>query len=542
MYGDGGWGGQQPTGGPAAHGGQQHYPQQPQYGNQQAQYGNQQAPYGNQPPYDQHQYGGQEPQADYGQDGYGRQDDYGQSYDGGWDTGQGPRVPYEADPGDPYGTGQQAAYGAEQHDYYGTPDAYPPPQPPGRRTEPPVPTTDWDPDPDEQDHAFFSGDDGDDGDDDEGASRGRRGRGNKKAKKRRSGCACLVVTLVFAGGIGGVGYYGYQFWQDQFGAAEDYTGDGTSETVTIEVPKGAAGWDIANLLKQNGVVKSGQSFVTAQEANPKGDTIQAGVYTLKKQMSAESAVALMLSPQSRNALIVPEGQRNAWVYAQIDKRLELDKGTTQAVAAKKWKSLGLPEWANSDPKVKDPLEGFLFPASYPTSKKMKPEDVLAKMVERAAEEYDEFGLEAKAKSLNLKDPLQVLTVASLVQAEGMTHDDFKKMSAVVYNRLKPSNTVTNQKLEFDSTFNYIKNQSKINISIDEIRNYDNPYNTYYYKGLTPGPIGNPGEDAINAAMNPASGGWMFFVSADGKTTKFAQTLEEHNELVEEFNERQKNGD
>lgn len=60
------------------------------------------------------------------------------------------------------------------------------------------------------------------------------------------------------------------------------------------------------------------------------------------------------------------------------------------------------------------------------------------------------------------------------------------MAAVVYNRLKPSNTVTNQKLEFDSTYNYLKNKSNIDIPTSEIRSYDDPYNTYFYRGLTPG--------------------------------------------------------
>jgi UPF0755 protein len=124
-----------------------------------------------------------------------------------------------------------------------------------------------------------------------------------------------------------------------------------------------------------------------------------------------------------------------------------------------------------------------------------------------------------------------------VQAEGITHDDFRKMASVVYNRLKPTNDVTNQKLEFDSTYNYLKGQSKIDISVAEIRNYDDPYNTYFYKGLPPGPIGNPGEDALKAAVNPDGGAWMFFISIDGKKTDFTKTLADHEKLVQKFNER-----
>ncbi|MFD3574427.1 endolytic transglycosylase MltG [Streptomyces sp. NPDC058644] len=549
LYGDGGWGGQQAAGGPSPYGGQgQYHPQQPQ----QAQYEDWST--GQQQAYGQQQYGGPAGQQQY-DGGQGQQHNGGpagqqqynsgpeQQYNGGWDTGQHGHVPYAADPADPYGN-QPGGYGAESPDYYGTPDAYPPPEPPSRRRTPePEPERDWDPGPDQGEHAFFSGADDDEDDDEPPGRRGDRrgGRGGKKPKKRRSGCACLVVTLVFAGGLGGVGYFGYQFYQDRFGTSPDYAGEGTG-LATVDIPKGAGGYVIGQKLKDAGVVKSVDAFVSAQAQHPKGSTIQDGVYVLKKQMSAKSAVELMLSPKSRNNLIIPEGRRNSWVYSQIDTRLELDKGTTEGVAKKEWKSLGLPDWANTNKDIKDPLEGFLYPSSYAVAKGQKPEAVLKKMVAHATEKYDELGLKSKAAELQLKDPLQVLTVASLVQAEGMTHDDFKKMAAVIYNRLKTSNTVTNQKLEFDSTYNYLKGQSEIDIPISKIRNDPDPYNTYFHKGLPPGPIGNPGDEALKATLAPDGGGWMFFISVDQKKTQFTKTLAEHEKLVAEFNDRQKNVD
>ncbi|MEU5958412.1 endolytic transglycosylase MltG [Streptomyces sp. NPDC047525] len=554
LYGDGGWGGQQAASGPSPYGGQgQYHPQQPQ---QHAQYedwstGQQQA-YGSQQyggPAAQQQYnggGGQDPQYNGGpaEQQYNAGQD---QYNGGWDTGRHGQVPYSADPADPYGN-QPGGYGAESPDYYGTPDAYPPPEPPSRRRPDPEPQKDWDPGPDQGEHAFFSGadDDEDEYDDEPPGRRGGRGdrrggRGGKKPKKRRSGCACLVVTLVFGGGLAGVGYFGYQFYQDRFGTAPDYAGEGTG-LATVDIPKDSGGYVIGQKLKDAGVVKSVDAFVSAQAQNPNGNSIQDGVYVLKKEMSAKSAVELMLSPKSRNNLIIPEGRRNSWVYSQIDKRLELDKGTTAGVAKKEWKSLGLPDWANTEKDIKDPLEGFLYPSSYPVAKGQKPETVLKKMVAHATQKYDELGLKSKAAELQLENPLQVLTVASLVQAEGMTHDDFKKMASVVYNRLKSSNTVTNQKLEFDSTYNYLKGQSEINIPISKIRSDPDPYNTYFHKGLPPGPIGNPGDEALKATLAPDTGGWMFFISVDGKKTQFTKTLAEHEKLVAEFNDRQKNGD
>lgn len=536
LYGDQGWGGQQAAAGHAPYGGQPQ--QQPQQ-----QYGGQQDPY-QQDQYQQ-QYSEQQCRQQYQQQ---QQPQYNQQqYNGGWDTGQQAAMPYGTNPADTYG-GQQPGYGGENADYYATPEAYPPPQPPGRRQADPEPQTDWQAEaPQEETHPFFTGDDRRDDDseydDDPRESRrggsGRERRGKTKTKKKsRNGCACLVVSLVLAGGLGGVGYFGYQFWQGQFGAPEDYAGTGSGST-EVEIPKGAGLQEIGSILKKAGVVKSTAAFVSAANENPKGTTIQAGVYVLKQEQSAASAVKAMLNPDSRNNLIIAEGKRNALVYEQIDKRLDLKAGTTKAVAKKQAKSLGLPEWAKNHADVKDPLEGFLFPASYPVAKGAKPEAVLKKMVARANQEYEKAELETKAKALGLEGPWELLTLASLVQVEGKTHDDFRKMSEVVYNRLKPTNTETNQLLQFDSAFNYLKGQSEIKISEREINSNQDPYNTYTQRGLTPGPISNPGNEALAAALNPTKDGWLYFVATDGMSkTEFAKTHTEFLKLKDKFDASQ----
>ncbi|MFE0489068.1 endolytic transglycosylase MltG [Streptomyces griseoaurantiacus] len=573
LYGDGGWGGQQAPAGQSPYGGHQQ-PQAQGYGDwsqaqQQPGYDQGQQPY-------QQQYPEQQGQHYQGHDQYGRpyqnvQGGYpqqdGQGYAGhvqqygqgqgnaGWDgmaqqpqapgPGQQPQVPAGAQqPQVPYAAEQGEAYAAQ----------------PATGTEP---RPDWDPGPpEEEEHPFFAGDpDGpgagdpaEDSDDPEerDAPEGRRGKGRApvkgakggmdKGRKRRNGCACLVVVLVFGGGLGGVGYVGYHFYQNRYGTAPDYAGEGTGENVTVTVEKGTNGAAIGQLLKKAGVVKSVDAFVAAQANNPQGNTIQAGAYTLRKQMSAASAVALMLDPKSRNSLIVFEGERNAAVYADLDKKLGLEKGTTKGVAAKKWSKLGLPSWANSDEAIKDPLEGFLFPSSYAASKGMKPEDVLADMVNQAKKRYAELGLDAKAKSLGLDSPLQVLTVASLVQAEGKNKSDFEKVARVVYNRLKKDNTETYGLLDFDSTVNYLRGESKLATgSVNQLRQLDDPYNTYKIKGLPPGPIGNPGDVAIKAALNPAEGNWYYFVSVSEDKTLFAETNEEQNRNRQKYLENQNKG-
>ncbi|MEU9101758.1 endolytic transglycosylase MltG [Streptomyces sp. NPDC048361] len=572
LYGDQGWGAQQAASGQAPYAGQDeqyqqqaqqpYYPQHTQDPYGQQQYADPQAP--QQYAESQPQYAESQPQQQY-QQGYAEQlqqgypqqqypDQYAaqpqhhqqpQQFSGGWDaTGEQAAMPYAGQQPDPYHNG----YAGEGHDPYGTPDAYLPPQPPGQRRAPVVPEVpeqghEWDAEPQEESHPFFTGVDKSEREDDDPAeSRGADGGGggrdrrSKSKKKGKSGRACLVLAVIFAIGAGGIGYVGYDFYEKKFGAAPDYVGEGNGETVLVEIPAGAGGSEIGQLLKQAGVVKSIDAFVQAQNDDPKGKTIQAGAYSMKKGMSAANAVKLMLSPASRNSLIIPEGKRNSWVYGEIDKRLGLSAGTTKEVALKNADSMGLPDWAKGHKNVKDPLEGFLYPASYPVAKGMKPEDVLKKMVNRAASEYGKQDLAAEAKKLKLDGPWQLVTVASLVQAEGKNSDDFRKMAEVVYNRLKPDNYQTNQKLQFDSAYNYLTNQSNIKIGLSEINSNPDPYNTYKWRGLTPGPIGNPGSEAMAAALDPTKDGWLYFVATDGvHKTEFAKTLAEFNKLKEEFN-------
>ncbi|WP_432063143.1 endolytic transglycosylase MltG [Streptomyces sp. S1] len=563
LYGDQGWEGQQQYPHPQqpdqyGQGYQdpygQQYPQQQQpqgYADPQYQQQHYQSQYQQQQPYDQQQQ-------QYGtghQGGYDTPGHLGQQYDGTWESGQA-AMAYGAPPADPYG--------GQNPDLYGTPEAYPPPRPPGHRQDPPEPVIDWapeeearrEPEPDEENHPFFTGeDDGDAGrggrggrdddhddayDEEPARGRGSRGddrdrRGRDKKRKGKNGVACLVVAVVLVGGVGGVGYFGYQFWQGRFAEVPDFAGTGSGE-VQVEIPKGAYGSDIGNILKKAGVVKSVDAFTSAQLKDPKGRSIQAGVYTLKKEMSAESAVKLMLDPASQANLIIPEGKRNAWVYETLDQRLDLKPGTTKEIALAKADSLGLPEWAKKHPDIKDPLEGFLFPASYPVAKGSKPEDALRRMVTRANQEYNKLDLDAKAKALGVDGPWELVTIASLVQAEGKTHDDFRRMAEVVYNRLKPDNRETYQLLQFDSTLNYLKGQSEIKISEKEANSNTDPYNTYKHKGLPPGPIGNPGNEALAAMVDPTKDGWIYFVATDGMNkTEFAKTHAEFLKLKDKFN-------
>jgi UPF0755 protein len=520
-YGDGGWEGQYPQGQQHAQG--------------------QQAPYGGQPQHDPY---GQQHQQQYGGDwGTGQQ----QGYGGDWGTGQ---QQYGQPQQDPY-TQQQAPHQQHQQQYddgYGQQGHTQ--QGPGGGRGGGQGGSEWDAEPQEEQHPFFTGRDDDEDDDYEaprdrrGGGRGgrpdRRGRGDGRGDRdegRKGRGGCLIALVVVGSLVIGGGYYLYQ---ERFAAAPDFSGDGNGQVVSITIPPGSSGAQVGQILKAKGVVKSVDGFVEALTEN--GGDLQAGAYQLEEEMSADSAVEWLLDPKKSGAkgLVVTEGMRNANIYVAIDKKLGLKKGSTEKIAESKADELGLPDWAGGRKDIKDPLEGFLFPATYPAAEDTKPEDLLKDMIKRSVEIYEEHGVQTKYKELGLKSPLELVTVASLVQAEGVNHKDFTQIAEVVYNRLSPQNDQTAGRLEFDSTYNYFKNQTELDISANELRNTAHPYNTHYVRGLPPGPIGNPGEEAINGALNPTDKGWFFFVSLEGKT-HFTKTYEEHLVWERKFQESLKDG-
>jgi UPF0755 protein len=488
--------------------------------------------YANQDP-----YGGQQQP----QDPYGNPDFYGQN---GYPPPQQPQYRQQPgqqqmpQPGQQQGgpmPGQPGQHGQPGQPQQGEPA---PQQPEPHRTEPlnrpmrtaPANTGSWDPDeeePNPREHAFFADHDDDEEDDDAPAAPGggrRAGKSQPKGgRKRRSGCACMVVVLVLGGGLGGAGYFGYNFYQSHFGPAPDYSGQGAGD-VQVEIPAGATATTMGNLLKNAGVVKSVDAFTSAASKNPKGQFIQAGVYILHKQMSAASAVTMMLDPNSQNALIIAEGLRATEVYKKIDEKLGLKTGTTAADV--KGVNVGLPSWAKGN------IEGFLFPAKYSVAKTTKPVDLVKDMVNRANAEFTKIDLEGNATKVG-KSPEEILTIASLVQAEAQESADFGKVSRVIYNRLDQ-----NMALGFDSTINYAMGRSTLSTSVQDTQ-YASPYNTYIHKGLTPGPISNPGATALDAALNPTPGNWLYFVTVKPGDTRFTDSYAEHQKNVEEFNQYQK---
>ncbi|MFF2544929.1 endolytic transglycosylase MltG [Kitasatospora sp. NPDC058063] len=352
------------------------------------------------------------------------------------------------------------------------------------------------------------------------AQKKRKEKGKKSG--RRNGGACLLVALVLLGAVGGAGWWGYGFYQSHFGPPADFTGEGTG-SVQVEVKKGAVGGQIGLALKNAGVVKSVDAFSAACKAEPKCGTIQYGYYGLKKEMPAAAALKELLAQAGGAAIVVPEGKNSTEIYTLIDTKLKLQAGTTAGVAKAQVNDLGLPPYANGN------IEGFLWPTRYNIAEGMKPEDLLKQMVKNATEKYAD--LDAQAASVGLKTGYEVLIEASILQREGNNPEDFAKMAKTIQNRLAAGGEI-NHRLGMDTTLQYSLNRKDLDKK--DMDDASNKYNTYINPGLPPGPISNPGDEALTATLHPADGKWLYFIAMSPTKTRFAETSKEHYANVKEY--------
>ncbi|MBO0775411.1 MAG: endolytic transglycosylase MltG, partial [Actinobacteria bacterium] len=352
---------------------------------------------------------------------------------------------------------------------------------------------------DEADRGFPPGPAGDD----RGGRRppGQRKRGGIRRIIPRVFVTLLVLAVLAAGGAV------YHLYQTYIHPA-DYSGPGTG-SVVVHVLPGDTATQVGLMLQQQGVVASARAFGNAAKASSQGNALEPGYYRLHRHMKASLAFAMLLKPSSRVTLkiLIPEGWRLSQIIPKLGKATGDTAGYQKAI--KNPAALGLPSYANGNP------EGFLFPATYTVQPGTSPVQVLRGMVQRFGQEAASVHLRSEARHDHLSKH-DVIVVASLIQAEGGRLQDFPKIARVIYNRLN-----SGMQLQLDSTVMYALHRYGIMASNRQL-NVSSPYNTYRHAGLPPGPIDSPGGAAIRAALHPAAGPWLYFVTVDPKTgvTKF----------------------
>jgi len=344
--------------------------------------------------------------------------------------------------------------------------------------------------------------------------------------KRRGAWGCLIALLI----VVALGAGAFFFLQgpisaviERFQPAADYKGTGSGE-VTFMIHDGDTGSSIAENLYDEGVVASSEAFyelLLQQEPEPE---FHPGAYRLAEKMSAKAALDALEDPANKleNTFVIPEGTATVDALPIIAEGTGMALEQLQAAAAEPPQSYGLPAEAQS-------LEGFLFPATYTVDPASDARGVLQTLVDRQFQALDEAGV-APA------DRWRTIVLASLIQREAGLRDDYYKVSRVFLNRLDPAQWESGL-LQSDATVAYgTGNTHRVSTTDAERADAGNPYNTYVHPGLPVGPISNPGDLAIDAALNPADGTWLFFVTwnLDTGETIFSTTVEEHDAAVEKW--------
>jgi peptidoglycan lytic transglycosylase G len=357
----------------------------------------------------------------------------------------------------------------------------------------------------------------------------RRANRRKARARRGFGCFAGLISLLVVGALVAGAVIGFGKGKDaleQMFAAPDYTGDGTG-SVVVEITQGQSSQSIADTLEKKGVVKSARAFERAARDDPRSRQVQAGTYTLRKEMSAKAALELMLNP-AKSILITRisfrSGQTKAEVSDTLQKsRLKLPAGAAAAALAKP-AALGLPAYAHNNP------EGFLYPGTYDIPKGATAYTILKLMTAQYAKNAAALDLVKTAQRKKL-DPYQAVIVASIIGAETNRPQDYAKVARVIYNRLQAG-----KMLQMDSTIHYVVGRDGGVFTSSEQRSIESPYNTYKVTGLPPTPINSPTKDTLRAALNPAAGSWMYFTLVDLDTgeTAFASTAEEHLQNVKKL--------
>lgn len=309
----------------------------------------------------------------------------------------------------------------------------------------------------------------------------------------------LVASLA-AISAAAVGIY---LTQNHSNVNPDYPTGNPGVEVIVDIPEGATGSEIAKTLFGKGVVKSSGAFFSRAVTDPRSSQIAPGAHRVNTHISAKEALDQLLDTKRiANLIRITEGAWTDEIIAQMVK-VGFLKGDLLAALNR----ITRPEGFAGN-------EGILFPAQYSFGSASSALTALQAMVDR-------FSLEAKASGIDRGGdgftPAQLLTIASIVQAEGDS-SDFSKISQVIRNRLK-----VGMPLQLDTTIHYItRTRGKVFLSTNATR-IASPYNTYLHYGLPPGPIDNPGRAAMDAALHPTPGNWIYFITVKPGDTRFTES-------------------
>ena len=365
----------------------------------------------------------------------------------------------------------------------------------------------------------------------------------KKKKSRLKGFFVTGFVLLVLLGVGG--FFGYRYVESALQPVDA----NSKQYVTVQIPEGANLQQIGDTLENSGLVKHGFIFSLYAKYKDYSD-LKSGYYNLQKSMSTDDIIKELQkggTPQPQEValanLTIPEGytlDQIAQTVGQLQGEFK-EPLTADAFLAKvqdetfisqlvaKYPTL-LESLPTKESGVRYRLEGYLFPATYSIKESTTVESLIDEMVAAMDKNLSAYYTAIKEKNLTVNE---LLTIASLVEKEGLKTDDRKLIAGVFYNRLN-----LGMPLQSNIAILYAEGKLGQNISLADDAAIDttinSPYNVYTNLGLMPGPVDSPSLDAIEASINQTKSDNLYFVAnvQDGKVY-FATTREEHDRNVAE---------
>ncbi len=329
--------------------------------------------------------------------------------------------------------------------------------------------------------------------------------------------AFILLILIFL--LIGGGTAAYVYWNLKPVEASE-------KQVRITIPSGASTPKIAGILKDNHLIRNEQIFTYYVRYKNIGNRLQAGNYEFNKGMTIDSILNKMASGEvvqkEMVKFTIPEGFKVNQIAAKLEKEGVIDqKSFIEEVQNGVFDYDFLKNIPNSDIR-KNRLEGFLFPKTYEIPKdELNAHTIIDRMLSQFNQEFTvAFRNSLQEQGVDFYD---AIILASIVERESTVDHERAKIAGVLNNRLE-----VDMLLQMDSTIQYIFDEQKDIVTYDDLE-IEDPYNTYKYVGLPPGPIANPGMASLQAVVNPEKHDFLYFVTKkDGSGEHlFAKNFTEH---------------
>lgn len=325
----------------------------------------------------------------------------------------------------------------------------------------------------------------------------------------------VLVAVLLVGGVGGV-------WLQR---QVNPPGSPGAE-VTVEIPEGSSTTRIGQILQQEGVITNAGVFRYYARFKGEGG-FQAGRYTFRRNMSFGQAIDVLdRGPEvAFDRVTVPEGFTLDQIVERVGEVPRFD-GAAFAAAVESGEVR-----SQYQPAEVTTLEGLLLPETYFVDETEDERALLQRMVSSLDAAAADLGYDRSQELVGLT-PYETIIVASLIERETKVPEERAKVSRVIHNRL-----ARGMRLQIDATVLYALGEHKTRVLFKDLE-VQSPYNTYQVEGLPPTPIAVPGKAALEAALNPAEGEWLYYVVIDDDGSHaFADTAEGHQRNIAEAKRR-----